>query len=58
MERRFHGNCANNAVIYVALGLSYVRHFRLSSHCIFVCLVAGFFAYLVFGFIVCLVVGI
>ena len=50
MERRFHGNHANNAVIYVALGLSYVRQFRLSSHRIYclssrghlVCLVSSF----------------
>ena len=66
MEWRFHGNHANNAVIYVALGLSYVPHFRPSSHRIYslsshriYCLSSrGHFVCLVTGFIVCLVVGI
>ena len=40
----------NTAVIYVALGLSYVRHFRLSSRWILVCLVDGFLSVLSMDF--------
>ena len=48
--RELHGNHANNAVIYVALGLSYVRHFCLSCQWFFVCLVDGFLSVLSMDF--------